>query len=278
MGKTHFLHAQIDRKLWEALNREKARSGENSAQIIEAALRHHLGLDGDMAFQTSTIGAVLDGVNHGDISVGELREHGDFGIGTFDGLDGEMVMLDGTVYRIDPDCRAHEVSDDVRSPFATVTRWVSRHATELSGPMTPGQFELQALELMCSKNYLFGIRCKARFRSVEVRSVVKQQAGVKLLEATQSQSTLTLKDCEGTLVGFYTPSFLNHIGVEGFHLHFITRALDYGGHVLNFDLLEGRLELDEMPQLDLALPSSLEFRRANLAVDKEELNSAEKNE
>nr|MBS9408302.1 acetolactate decarboxylase [Streptococcus oralis] len=41
-------------------------------------------------YQTSTMLALLDGIYDGVISFEELKERGDFGIGTFDQLDGEM--------------------------------------------------------------------------------------------------------------------------------------------------------------------------------------------
>lgn len=275
MSPNHFLHARIDEGLWRAICQRRAATGQSAAEIIASALRRHLDLEGDAAFQTSIIGAVLDGVYHGDVSIGELRAHGDFGLGTFDELDGELVMLDGTVYRMDAESRAHVVPDDVRSPFATVTRWVTKHGADVTNVPSLEQFESRALELMPSSNYLYGVRAAGHFRSIEVRSVARQTRRTRLVEATRSQSTRAFADCDGTLVGFYTPSFLGHVGVSGFHLHFITRTLDAGGHVLGFDLEQARVELDEMPQLNLALPESDDFRHARLAVDPAELEEAE---
>jgi acetolactate decarboxylase len=276
MAAIHFLHARIDERLWRAIRERRTATGESAAQIVETALRAYLDIEGDAAFQTSTIGAVLEGVYHGDISVGELRQKGDFGIGTFNELDGELVMLGGIVYRMDPKCRAHVVPDDVRSPFATVTRWVTKLEAEMRDVPQLALFESRVLELMRSANYLYGVRAEGRFRSIEVRSVVRQARGTRLVEATRGQSTRVLADCHGTLVGFYTPSFLGHVGVSGFHLHFITRALDAGGHVLGFDLAQARVQLDEMPQLNLALPESDDFRHARLVVDAAEVEEAER--
>ena len=42
-------------------------------------------------FQTSTMAALLDGVYEGNVSIRELLRHGDFGLGTFNILDGEML-------------------------------------------------------------------------------------------------------------------------------------------------------------------------------------------
>ena len=84
MPPNHFLHVLINESLWRAICERRDATGESTAEIVESALRDQLDLEGDAAFQASTIGAVLDGVYHGDITVGELRERGDFGLGTFD--------------------------------------------------------------------------------------------------------------------------------------------------------------------------------------------------
>ena len=47
----------------------------------------------DTLTPVSTIDAILNGLYDGIITYGELKEWGDFGIGTFEGLDGEMVAL-----------------------------------------------------------------------------------------------------------------------------------------------------------------------------------------
>ena len=276
MTPSRFLHIAINESLWRALHKRHDTTGESIKEIVESALLDQLDLEGDAAFQASTIGAVLDGVYHGDVTVGQLRERGDFGLGTFDELDGELVMLDGTVYRMDFHCRAHVVSDTIHSPFATVTRWVTKHSRDLETPHDMAQFEKRAMELMPSPNYLYGIRTQGHFRRIEVRSVARQTRRTRLVEAARGQFTRVLENCSGTLVGFFTPEFLGHIGVPGFHLHFITSALDAGGHVLDFDLERGRVELDEMPQLNLALPDSDDFRHAKLAVETTELEEAER--
>jgi acetolactate decarboxylase len=185
-------------------------------------------------------------------------------------------MLDGVVYRMDPQCRAHVVADEVRSPSATVTRWVTKHSTDLEDVHDMEHFEKRVLELMPSANYLYGIRAQGLFRRIEVRSVVRQTRRTRLVETARGQSIRVVENCDGTLVGFFTPAFLGHVGVPGFHLHFITRALDAGGHVLGFDLERGHVELDEMPQLNLALPDSDDFRHAKLAVETADLEEAER--
>jgi acetolactate decarboxylase len=269
-----FIHLMVDDRLWDAIRERSAATGATARDVIEASLESYLGLD-DSAFQTSTIGAVMDGVYHGDTTIGELREHGDLGIGTFDALDGEMVLVDGSAYRIDADCRAHPADDEAHTPFATVTHWRTKHAVEVATGTDLAGLQSTLDSLMSSHNYLYAVRAECRFRSITVRSVRPQEPGTRLLEATRSQTVRSLDGSEGTLVGFFTPTFLAHVGVPGLHLHYLTRGRDAGGHVLALTVESGTLMADETTRLSLALPDTEGFRHAELAVDEDELEAAE---
>src|SRR5436190_10893345 len=77
----------------------------------------------DALFQYSTINALLTGVYDGDMTFGELRRYGDFGLGTFNALDGEMIALDGRYYQVTADGAVQPVRDDMRTPFAVVAHF-----------------------------------------------------------------------------------------------------------------------------------------------------------
>jgi acetolactate decarboxylase len=57
-------------------------------------------------YQISTISSLLADGYDGDTTVGELIEHGGFGLGTFNGVNGDMMVLDGEVFRRTVDGRA----------------------------------------------------------------------------------------------------------------------------------------------------------------------------
>src|ERR687894_801348 len=86
-------------------------------------------------FQTSTVDALLEGKYEGDVSFAELEGNGDFGLGTFDALDGEMICLDGTFYQVRADGRANAVDGKARTPFAVVTVFEPYVSQKLSIPM-----------------------------------------------------------------------------------------------------------------------------------------------
>lgn len=126
------LKAAVDGEIWKALQERAASSGAPVDDLVNRALAEFLGVGNHTMYQVSTAGAPVEGVNQGAISVGTLRQHGDFGLGTFDGLDGEMVLLDGDVYRVRSDESVDEAEDDALTPFAVATRFETGRTADIS--------------------------------------------------------------------------------------------------------------------------------------------------
>src|SRR5271154_6482402 len=114
------LSCDIFESLMQALAARSARTGEPLSHIVMSALADALEIDHSTLFQVSTSTALVQGVYDGVVRVGELKQHGDFGLGTFDGLDGEMLALDGHFYQVQGSGKVSESSDDAKVPFAVV--------------------------------------------------------------------------------------------------------------------------------------------------------------
>jgi len=211
-------------------------------------------------FQTSTVDALLEGKYEGDVSFAELGARGDFGLGTLDALDGEMVCLDGSFYQVKSDGRAYPVDGDARTPFAVVTTFEPDVSETLSTPM-----DFQAL---CG--HLDGtvgdvaaccaIRVDGSFEHVKTRSVPRQQQPYPpLVEVVENQPTFELRDVPGSLVGFRFPDYAQGLNVSGYHFHFITLNRSAGGHVLGCRLTSGELQIDREGDLRLELPPNVDL-------------------
>jgi acetolactate decarboxylase len=74
-------------------------------------------------YQFSTIGSLMNGGLTGVGTVADLYRHGDFGLGTYDGLDGEMVMLEWRCYHILSTGDVRLAGDNQTTTFTTVTRF-----------------------------------------------------------------------------------------------------------------------------------------------------------
>lgn len=231
--------------------------------------------DRDTLVQVATIDALLGGLYDGVTTMGSLKGHGDLGIGTFHALDGEMIVLDGRVYRVQADGRAVIVPDHETTPFAAVTFFASDRELEVPAGT---DFESFPALVDLPVNFFHALVLEGRFKAVRTRSVPEQQKPYRpLVEVVESQPVFDFLDVEGVLVGFYCPPFVTGINVPGYHLHFLTADRTAGGHVLDFTVEAGTLKIDTLTRLVLHLPETEDFAAADLQQDRtEELEKVEK--
>ncbi len=230
-----------------------------------------------MLYMSSPINALLEGFYRDDVTVATLREKGDFGIGTFNQLDGEMIALDGRFFQLDLDGNARPVGDDLKTPFSTVCRFQPTLTEEIAAPLTWEAFGAQLKNALPSDNMFTALHLQGRFRSVVTRSVPRTENYRPLSEATDHQKLRTFADVEGHLVGFYTPGFVPSINVPGFHFHFIDEDFSAGGHLLKCEPAHLAIRLQVFFSMELTLPKTLDYLTASFARDaKKDLEKAEK--
>jgi acetolactate decarboxylase len=243
---------------------------EGSMALVPSAFSHVTGVEDTRSgelYQTSLMTALLEGVYEGEVTYGELHQHGDFGLGTFNSLDGEMIGLDGVFYQLKSDGTACIVAPDQKTPFAVVTFFRPETTIELSTSLDKQALSAKLSE-MFSDNLFIALRIEGRFHEVKTRTVALQKRPFPpLTEATAHQQINTFTDVEGTLAGFRTPHFAQGIGVAGLHLHFIRKDRKAGGHALDFSLESGALSLEQVTGLHVELPSTRQFEEADLQAE-----------
>ncbi|MCK9593040.1 MAG: acetolactate decarboxylase [Methanoregula sp.] len=234
--------------------------------------------DRETLYQVSTIDALMQGVFDGVQPISELKKHGDFGIGTFDALEGEMIVLDGRVYQAKSDGRIYAVMDNATTPFATVT-YFERDVNITTGqPMNFSVFSTTMSARLPSQNMVYGVRMHGTFPHMKVRAIPAQQKPYPTLtDAGKNQSVYRYTDVTGTVVGFYTPVFFKGLNVAGYHLHFISDDQQYGGHILDFTVPANvTVDYDITPVFEMSLPTSGAFTGVDLSQDlSEELAQVE---
>ena len=229
--------------------------------------------------QVSTIDALLAGVYDGHMSCKELVEHGDFGIGTFSGLDGEMILLGGDLYQIRSDGKVYKPDLRITTPFAAVVQFKPDMNFQGSTGMTFHDLERIIDEKAPNKNVFCGIKVKGTFSKMTTRSVPKQKRPYPpLVEVTKDQPVFHIENISGTIVGFRCPPYVKGINVPGYHLHFLSDDLRSGGHILEFTAVKTGIEVDICNKFFLVLPEKEgDFGRADLRRDRSmELESVEK--
>lgn len=263
-GCTNF----TDSFLEKSSNKSIADSADSGSGINEDNEDKTRGNEIDVLYQISTIDALLQGVYDGVFSVAELETHGDFGIGTFDGLEGEMLALDGDYYQIKTDGIAYPVSGEMLTPFATVTYFEADENFRIEKPANLTELEAFLDLNLPSKNLFYAVRIDGNFSYVKARSVPRQEKPYpKLADAVSTQSIFEFENISGTLVGFRTPEYVKGVNVPGYHLHFITADRSAGGHVLDLEMENGNVALDITGAFFMELPVSEDFYNVELGQD-----------
>jgi len=224
--------------------------------------------DRDILFQVSTIDALMSGLFDGVLSVKELKRHGDFGVGTFDALDGEMVMLEGRAWQVASDGVARRVEDARLTPFAAVTFFDRDQTAKIEQELDLKALSAYLDSLLTTKNVFCAIRLDATFAYVKTRSVPRQTKPYPTLaQVAAHQPTFEFSDVRGTIVALRCPYFVAGANVPGYHFHFIDEQRTRGGHLLECRLTNGTVSLDLTPDFTLRLPQTPEFYRQPLGPD-----------
>lgn len=217
-------------------------------------------------FQVSTLQALMQGHYEGSMTLGKLKQHGDTGLGTFDALDGEMILLDGAIYQVRVDGSVHKPVDTLTTPFANVAFLDADSPVEsLAFESVGGMEHLEAKLHGILKEKPEGavrpwlIRLDGTIRTVTTRSVPRQEKPYRpLAEVAKEQKEFSRDTVEGTIVGFYFPDYMKGINVSGFHLHLLSTDRDYGGHLLQAAEVRGTLRARPLSAFSMILPATLD--------------------
>ena len=225
----------------------------------------------DAMYQVSLMQAFMHGEYNGVISVGDLKSHGDTGLGTVEGVNGEMIILDGVVYQAAADGSINVMSDNETVPFATITSFdedgnianiTAKNFDDLTGQLD------KTIEKYGTNN-MYVVKIKGDFSNITVRSVEKQEKPYK--EFTQvaavDQKVFNHTDQTGTVVAVYFPEYMNELNMHGWHLHFLSDDKTKGGHVLGFSNLKGSAQIDEIHEFNMILPTDDTFAKMNFTED-----------
>ncbi|MBN2843554.1 MAG: acetolactate decarboxylase [Sedimentisphaerales bacterium] len=221
-------------------------------------------------YQYSTIDALLAGVYDSELSCEVLTDHGNFGIGTFAQLDGEMILLDGKIYQVKADGLVYTPAATINTPFATVCNFTTGREVALPGNINFDQLKQILDSSLPNPNLFQAIRIDGTFSYMHTRSVPMQTKPYPpLAEVAANQPEFEMNNITGTIVGFRCPDYVKGINVPGYHLHFISSDHNRGGHILDFTLQTGNCKALTIANYQLELPTNSEdFNNTNLNLDR----------
>lgn len=274
------LRVRVNKNLaWRSRARSRARAGVLAWLPIFVILGCTPKSGPGTITQASPIAGLLAGSYDGWLSGSELLTYGDFGIGTFDRLDGEMVIDHGRIYQVRADGRVSQPPRAAKVPFAVAVHFSPSSEIPLEHPLTLAQLYSFIDSHLTSKNLFYAVRLEGEFEFVRTRSVPAQSPPYPpLVEVTKQQRVFTLEHEKGVLVGFRTPAYAGGVNVPGYHLHFLCDGARCGGHVLDLRVQRGVVQIAAYRELHMLLPpAESSFGKANLEDDRsEELHRAER--
>lgn len=219
-------------------------------------------------YQHGTLALLVPGLLDGTITMQDLLTHGDTGIGTGQGLDGELIILDGTPYQVDSHGNVNLVSAEFTLPFA------NSHFADYTPLMTVenaqrANLDQQIMAETHSANTFFSIKITGTFTQMRTRAVQKSQRPYQSLAKTaEAQSVFTRETVEGTLLSYYSPQLFDGAAVAGFHSHFLANDHDFGGHILDFETVDGEVSWQQFDSLEQHLPThSSDYMTHDFAQD-----------
>lgn len=217
-------------------------------------------------FQISTLDALSLGLYQGIYSVGDLKKRGDFGLGTFEGIDGEMTVLSGHFYHFHSDGTLTEEPDDSKVPFAVIANFRPQLRFANSGA-SMDQLSQQIDGHLPSTNLFYAIRIHGNFTALTTRAIPKLVPPYPpLSEAISEEIKFPFQNIDGTLVAFRCPAWVKGINQVGYHYHFISDDRTVGGHALSFTTGRVIVEIELLRQNSIWLPDKGPFLTAPLPV------------
>ena len=249
---------------------KKEEKTTEATQTTEAAAS----TDRDSINQVSLLQGLTFGDYYGSLSAKEVKALGDIGIGTFDGLNGELIMLDGEIYRAAGDGSVEVVPDTETIPFCDVTFFDGDSSETLSDIQDINALK-DALDKKVSEfgsNRFYMVRIDGTFNEMHVRSELAQEEPYEpladVLETDQTFFDYT--DAKGTIVGLYCPAYMDRLNAVGWHFHFISDDRKTGGHMLDLKFDSAELKWDYTDGFSMVLPEDEMFKNFDLTVDQSE--------
>ncbi|QWL83361.1 Alpha-acetolactate decarboxylase [Streptococcus sp. ZB199] len=229
-------------------------------------------------FQYNTLGALMAGLYGGSFTIGELLEHGDLGVGTLDSIDGELIVLDGKAYQAKGSGdhpEIVEVSPEAKVPYAAVVPHQAEVIFRQRFEMTDEELETRIESYYDGENLFRSIKIRGDFAKMHVRMIPKSTPEMKFAEVATHQPEYTRENVTGTIVGFWTPEIFHGVSVAGYHLHFISDDHTFGGHVMDFVISEGIVEVgpsiswinvSQFKTVSTSLPNSMLMRSKRTSI------------
>jgi acetolactate decarboxylase len=216
------------------------------------------GLKPDLFYHYSIWYAFVNRVFDGDIDAKILKTKGDIGLGSYNALDGELIMLDGVLYQATQDGKVQIPNDDVKIAYANATFFDVDDVFKLSKVLNYKSLRDSLNVHIPTKNIFYGFKIHGVFKKMKCGGLHKQDkpydTGLDIL--IPNRPIFERENFSGTMVGFFCPEYIGNINVAAYHLHFVSDDRKFAGHVMEFEATDLIVEVDYIYEYNFVLPKT----------------------
>lgn len=236
------LHNRVLISDWKQLNKNKAKLNN--------------------LYNYGVINAFIGGLYRGTLPIKDLKLKGDFGLGAPDMLNGELTIINGKAYQTLATGETVELDNNHLTSFASVT-FFRADTTFVQKSIANKSTILNTIEkTLSSKNKMYAIKISGNFDHIKTRAFppVENDPFPKLVDILNKQQFFEYENTNGALIGFFLPSYLNGINAGGFHFHFLSNDKQQGGHILEFNGKDLKIEIATLKTFEFDTPNDKEFK------------------
>lgn len=212
-------------------------------------------------FQVGNASALFAGASRGDVTYRQVKAKGDFGLGTFNDIDGELVALNGDFYKMNLNGKTTRVDPDTKTPFVQVVKFQQKQAIHLHQFADYLGLKQRVYAALANKNMPYAIKITGTFHALTLRS---RSSRAVLQTKDIQEATYSANNIKGTLVGFWFPAYLLTLTVPEFHFHFISDDRKLSGHVLALTANAADVFLQPVDQVKLVFPQTDAYKKASI--------------
>ncbi|EKD71077.1 MAG: alpha-acetolactate decarboxylase [uncultured bacterium] len=212
-------------------------------------------------FQVGNPSALFAGAIEGNTTYREIKQHGNFGLGTFNGIKGEMIAINGMFYQILQDGKTVPVNLDWKTPFAQVINFKPTLFADIQETENYTRLKAAISNAINNKNIPYAVKIDGKFNFITMRSRTPRSA---LNTKAIHENIYTANNVSGTLVGFWFPDYLMNIGAPGFHFHFISNDKKLSGHVMDISVQHAQVSIQQINDIFLLFPTTEIYKKANI--------------
>jgi acetolactate decarboxylase len=216
---------------------------------------------------------LIGGLYDGFYPYSALKQHGDFGLGAPDKLDGEIMIFRGKVYQTRHTGKTFEVNDHELTPFSMINFFhPDIKVTPHKVLDKTGLFQLLD-SILTNVNGMYAIHISGKFSYIKTRAFPPVQAHqhTPLADMLNLQHFFEFKATEGDLIGYRLPYFMDNTNISGYHFHFLSAQKDAGGHIIDLrSAADISIEIDMLDSYTIKVPAGTDFEHFDFKKNREE--------